>query len=129
MKPVKGYRYVKQLFWRLSAKLLLFKTTPNGPAPCVPSPKLRLVGVRTSYIYFFNISWTLSSGPHYKSLFASPLPWLHPVTIKIPGQFCHQLIEIQPANTAYPFHCPTANTPQNIFHSLICYLLLPRRHK
>ena len=34
-----------------------------------PIPQLRLVGVRTSYIYFSNISWTPSSGPHYKSLF------------------------------------------------------------
>ena len=58
-----------------------------------PHPLLRLVGVRTSHIYihirtyiyiyiyiFLNISWTLSSGPHYKSLFGNPTHWLHPVT-------------------------------------------------
>ena len=33
-------------------------------------PQIRLVGVRTSYIY---ISWTVSSGPHYKSLFGPRL--------------------------------------------------------
>ena len=61
-------------------KNLLFKTTLCGPVPYVPSPQLRLVGVRTSHIYFFpNISWTPSSGPRYKSLFA-PTPWLYPVT-------------------------------------------------
>ena len=35
-----------------AAKLLLYKTALNGPAPRVPSPKLRLVGVRTSYKHF-----------------------------------------------------------------------------
>ena len=30
-------------------------------------------------IHISNISWTLSSGSHYKSLFGDP-PWLHPVT-------------------------------------------------
>ena len=47
-----------------------------------PIHQLRLVGVRTSYIYFFfsNISWTLSSRPRYKFLFGD-LPWLHPVTV------------------------------------------------
>ena len=41
----------------LSAKLLLYKTALNGPAPCVPSPSSDW-GVRTSYIFFSNISWT-----------------------------------------------------------------------
>ena len=48
----------------------------NSQWPCsmCPIPQLRLVGVRTSYIYIFsNISWTPSSGPHYKSLFSIPL--------------------------------------------------------
>ena len=39
-----------------------------------PIPQLRLVGVKTSYIFFFSYFLdTLSSEPHYKSLFGAPL--------------------------------------------------------
>ena len=44
MKPVKGYRYVKWPCQRLAAQLLLFKTTLNGPAPCVLSTSSGLWG-------------------------------------------------------------------------------------
>ena len=54
MKPVKGYGYVKWPCQRLAALLLLYKTALNGPAPCVLFPKLRLVGMRTPYIFFSN---------------------------------------------------------------------------
>ena len=51
------------------------------------------MGVRTSYIFFPNISWTSSSGPHYKSLFEAP-PWLHSVTIGVPeGEEQEQEVE------------------------------------
>ena len=56
----------------------------NSQWPCSrrPNPQLRLVGVRTSFIYFFYFLNTLSSPPHYKSFFARPPAhlWLHPVT-------------------------------------------------
>ena len=47
----------------------------NSQCPCSMHsiPQLRLVGVRTSYIYFFQyFLYTLSSGPHYKSPFGAP---------------------------------------------------------
>ena len=58
----------------------------NSQCPCslCPIPHLRLVGVMTSHIYLLD---TLSSGPHYKSLFGGP--WLHPVTIILFFLFCH----------------------------------------
>ena len=77
MKPIKGYRYVKLPSWRVSAQLLLFKTTLNGPAPWVPSPSSG-VGVRTSYIYFFFLifpgHWVLYpiTNPYLGSPSASP---------------------------------------------------------
>ena len=44
---------------KVSCKAVAIKTSLNGPAPCMcPFPQFRLVGVRTSYIYFSNISWT-----------------------------------------------------------------------
>ena len=49
----------------------------NSQWPCSrrPNPQLRLVGVRTSFTYFFYFLNTLSSPPHYKSFFAcSPPP-------------------------------------------------------
>ena len=46
----------------------------NSQRPCslCPIPQLRLVGVRKSYIYLYYFPDTLSSGPHYKSLFGGP---------------------------------------------------------
>ena len=46
----------------------------NSQWPCSrrPNPQLRLVGVRTSFIYFFYFLNTLSSPPHYKSFFTRP---------------------------------------------------------
>ena len=44
MKLVKGYRFVKWPCQRLAAKLLLYKTALNGPAPRVPSPSSGLWG-------------------------------------------------------------------------------------
>ena len=61
-------------------KTIAIQNKSQWPCSMSPIPQLRLVGVRTSYIYFSNISWTLSSGPHYKSLFGAP-PWLHPVIL------------------------------------------------
>ena len=73
-------------------KTIAIQNKSQWPCSMRPIPQLRLVGVRTSYIYFSNISWTLSSGPHYKSLFGAP-PWLHPITNPLShtsqGQSCH----------------------------------------
>ena len=54
----------------------------NSQWPCsmCPIPQLRLVGVRTSYIYIFFLLDTLSSGAHYTSPLA-PHTQLHPVTL------------------------------------------------
>ena len=54
VKPVKGYRYVKWPCQRLSAKLLVFKTTLNGLTQCVPSSSSDLWGWGHA-IYFFLI--------------------------------------------------------------------------
>ena len=86
MKPVKGYRYVKWPCQRLAAQLLLCKTALNGPAPCVPSPSWGLVGVgggvlRTSYIFFSNISWTPWVLDPIINPYLPTSPWLPPVTI------------------------------------------------
>ena len=56
----------------LSCKTVAMQNSSQLPCSMCPIPKFRLVAVRTSYIYIF-ISWTLSSGPHYKPLFGSPL--------------------------------------------------------
>ena len=81
MKPVKSYRYVKRpTFLEVICKTVPIHNSSHRPFSMPPIPQLRLVRVKTSYRYIFsNISWTPSSGPHYKSLFGAP-PWLYPVT-------------------------------------------------
>ena len=71
-------------------KTVAIQNNSQWPCSMRPIPQLRLVGVRTSYIYFFfsNISWTPSSGPHYKSLFGDPLG----CTLLHPFQFMHMQI-------------------------------------
>ena len=65
-------------------KTVAIENKSQWPCSMLPIPQLRLVGVRTSYIYFFQYFLdTLSTGPHYKSLFGGP-PWLHPVTLPLP---------------------------------------------
>ena len=44
-------------------------------------PWLRLVGVRTSYIYFSNISWTPRALDPITNPFLGPSTWLHPASI------------------------------------------------
>ena len=78
MKLFKSYRYVKWPLLRLVTKLLLCKTTLNGPAPCIPSPSSDMWG--WGHPIFFNISWTSwvldpITNPYLGA------PWLHPVTL------------------------------------------------
>ena len=42
----------------VSCKAVAIKNSSQWPCSMCPIPQLRLVGVRTSYIYFSNISWT-----------------------------------------------------------------------
>ena len=57
------------------------QNSSEWPCSMCPFPELRLVGVRTSYIYFSNISWTpWVLDPHYKSLFGALL-LAYPVTV------------------------------------------------
>ena len=79
MKPGKGYRYVKWPCPRLAAKLLLFKTTLNGLAPCHSSD---LLGWGHPVYYFFLVFpghrvLDPITNPHLESP-----PWLQPVTVK-----------------------------------------------
>ena len=58
--------------------------TPNSSEwPCSMCPILRLVGVRTSYIYFSNISWTPWVLDPITNPFLGPSSWLHPASIII----------------------------------------------
>ena len=55
-------------------------------------PWLRLVGVRTSYIYFSNISWTPWVLDPITNPFLGPSSWLHPASPRHSGIFpmkCH----------------------------------------
>ena len=61
-------------------KTVAMQNSCQWPFSMCPIPQLRLVGVKTSYIFFFSYFLdTLSSEPHYKSLFGAP-SWLYPVT-------------------------------------------------
>ena len=64
----------------IAAQLLYRQNSSEWPCSMCPFPRLRLMGVRTSHIYFSNISWT----PWVLDPITNPylgLPsWLHPVT-------------------------------------------------
>ena len=82
MKLVKSYRYVKWPCLRLFAKLLLYKTALNGPAPCIPSPNSDLWGWGHPIFLIFPGHpefWTPLQIPIWRT------PWLHPVTLLLYG--------------------------------------------
>ena len=65
----------------VSCKAVAVQNSFQWPCSMCPFPQLRLVGVRTSYIYFSLIF------PEYPEFWAplqipvwAPPPWLHPVT-------------------------------------------------
>ena len=65
----------------VSCTAVAIQNSSEWPCSMCPFPELRLVGVRTSYIYFSNISWTpWVLDPHYKSLFGALL-LAYPVTV------------------------------------------------
>ena len=68
----------------VSCKAVAMQNSSEWPYSMCPILQLRLVGVSTSYyIFFYYFLDTLSSGPHYKSLFVPPAPpqsGLYPVT-------------------------------------------------
>ena len=59
----------------VSCKAVAVQNSSQWPCSMCPIPQFRLLGVRTTYIFkkkkYFQD--TLSSEPHYKSLFGSPL--------------------------------------------------------
>ena len=59
-----------------------FRTTWPSPFP----PWLRLVGVRTSYIHFSNISWTPRVLDPITNPFLGPSSWLHPDSLPNCGE-------------------------------------------
>ena len=70
----------------VSCKTVAVQNSSQWPCSTCPIPQLRLVGVRTSYIFFSLIfPEHPESGPHEKSLFG-PSPQLHPVTIAVEGK-------------------------------------------
>ena len=65
----------------VSCKAVATQNSSEWPCSMCPFPWLRLVGVRTSYIYFSNISWTPWALDPITNPFLGPSTWLHPASI------------------------------------------------
>ena len=77
-----------------SCKAVAIQNSSEWPCSMCPFPWLRLVGVRTSYIYFSNISWTPWGLDPITNSFLGPSCWLHPASITLTVVECflpHQL--------------------------------------
>ena len=64
-------------------------------------PLLRLVGVRTSYIYFSNISWTPWALGPITNPFLGPSSWLHPASV---GEFSKGWEQLYRTYGLVPYH-------------------------
>ena len=64
----------------VSCKAVAIQNSSEWPCSMCPFPQLRLVGVRTSYIYFSNISWTPWVLDPITNPYLGPSSWLHPVS-------------------------------------------------
>ena len=65
----------------VSCKAVATQNSSEWPCSMCPFPQLRLVGVRTSYIYFSKISWTPWVLEPITNSFLGPSSWLHPVSV------------------------------------------------
>ena len=61
------------------------QNSSEWPCSMCPFPQFRLVGVRTSYIHFSNISWTPQVLDPITNPFLGPSSWLHFNSISITG--------------------------------------------
>ena len=63
----------------VSCTAVAVQNSSEWPCPMGPFPQLRLVGVKTSYMYFSNISWTCRVLDPITHPYLKPASWLHPV--------------------------------------------------
>ena len=63
----------------ISCKTVVIQNSSEWLCSMCPFPQLRLVGVRTSYMYFSNISWTPWVLDPITNPYLGP-SWLHPVS-------------------------------------------------
>ena len=63
-----------------TCKAVTIQNSSEWPCPMYPFPWLRIVGVRTSYIHFSNISWTPRVLDPITNPFLGPSSWLHPAS-------------------------------------------------
>ena len=73
-----------------SCKAVAIQNSSEWPCSMCPFPQLRLVGVRASYIYFSNISWTPWVLNPITNPYLGPPSWLHPVSILQGGSISEQ---------------------------------------
>ena len=98
----------------VSCKAVATQNSSEWPCSMCPFPQLRLVGVRTSYIFFSNISWTPWVLDPITNPFLGPSSWLHPVsTLHGKSQNasflpCYQICPLpaysMPSKNFQPFH-------------------------
>ena len=65
----------------VSCKAVATQNSSEWPCSMCPFPQRRLVGVRASYIYFSNISWTPWVPDPIINPHLGPPSWLHPVSL------------------------------------------------
>ena len=84
----------------VSCKAVATQNSSEWPCSMCPIPPwLRLVGVRTSYIYFSNISWTPWALDPITNPFLGTSSWLHPASywkqsFNLSGRFWHNRITV-----------------------------------
>ena len=71
----------------VSCKAVAVQNSSQWPCSMCPIPQLRLVGVRTSYIFFSNISWTPWVLDPITNPYLGPHSWLHLVTWRGVGEW------------------------------------------
>ena len=79
----------------VSCKAVAIQNSSEWPCSMCPIPQLRLVGVRTSYIFFSNISWIPQALDPIKNPYLGPSSWLHLLHMyqaENPPHFCNPLI-------------------------------------
>ena len=64
----------------VSCTAVAVQSSSEWPCSLCPFPQLRLVGVRTSYIHFSNISWTPRVLDPITNPFLGSSSWLHPAS-------------------------------------------------